>query len=194
MAIIPVGYGQANIVLGGAGVPSGAEITFGINVDGFAGDPTDAATAIAAAFVAEIIPEMTNRVGMDHVLVKFGPEDTGPSGTSGSPTLGPANVEVAPPNTAYLITKTTAFGGRAGKGRVFLPGVPESVVSQTGAISTGTVSALTAAFQAFDGLLVAADLPPYLLHGVGSPITSPSRITSWVCSSIAATQRRRMRR
>lgn len=192
--IIPEGFAQVNWVLGGSGAPTGAEVTCGISVAGTSLTIAEVAEACYDAFVTHIRPEMTNKVGIDHVLVKYGPTETGPSATFGTPQVGPANIEVAAPNTAFLITKHTDFGGRAGKGRLYLPGVPEQAISSTGAIDALTVTALTTAWNDLDAELTAAELFPYLLHGAGSPLTSPSPITSWTCESLAATQRRRMRR
>lgn len=194
MAIIPVDFGQVNYVLGGSGLPNGGEVTMGFAHSAFAGTIADAAEAFYDAFVTNVIPEMTNKVGLDHVLVKYGPVATGPSVEFGSPVLGPANVDVAPPNVTYLIIKNTPFGGRAGKGRLYLPGVPESVVGNDGSIGSGTATALQVAFTDMQTELEGVQLIPYLLHGEGSPLTTPSQIDSWSVSSLAATQRRRLRK
>ena len=95
---------------------------------------------------------------------------------------------------SYLIHKSTSLGGRAGRGRFFLPGVPESLVNSNGLLTSGTATAIDSAMSDFIGEMTATGVVPVVLHAEGSPITTPTAITAFSCDAKAATQRRRLRR
>lgn len=48
---------------------------------------------------------------------------------------GGAAGAAAPQNTALILRKVTTRGGRRGKGRMFIPGIPEGVVDQAGILT-----------------------------------------------------------
>lgn len=193
--IIPDGYAQVNLKFGGAAAPTGAEMTFGVDVTGFTGDPLDAATAVANAWNVEDMPEQqVDGIELQGVLVKFGPNATGPSAELGVSIPGTVSQDGSPPMVSALISKTTAFGGRAGRGRMFMPGVPEQSVNEAGALGDTYVGNLQGAATAFAANMVLADLPPVLLHAEGSPISTPTPVTNFVVQTQSATQRRRNRR
>jgi hypothetical protein len=119
---------------------------------------------------------------------------TGPiSAVSGSGVIGSGGQAVVPINSALLVTKHTASGGRRNKGRMymppFLPG--ESQVDVNGNITVGSVGVI----QGQIAVAVAADLADLieyqLYHQSGSP--TPTPITSLTVAGQMATQRRRMR-
>lgn len=192
--IIPVGFAQVNLVFTGSALPEGAEVTFG--VDNTVASIT--AGGIAGLFdgiydASGIRANLSTGVNMTEIRVKLGPNATGPTaeeaaggtGTGGTPGL---------PNAAWLCTKVTALGGRAAKGRMFFPGIPEASVGGDGQIDSGAVVAMQADVQAFLAGCEAADLAMVLLHSAGSPISTPTPVTSLHIETLAATQRRRMRR
>lgn len=193
--LIPLGYAQANLRFSGANAPTGAEITLGLDVTGFAPGPSAAAEAVHDAYTTALIQNLqVESIALDTVLVKYGPNATGPSGEFSDPVPGAETDEGVPPNTAMLVQKVTAFGGRAGRGRLFLPGLPETRLEDTGVFTALWVSSAVTAFDAFHTALTAADLPPVLLHDEGSPIATPTPITSFEPVALAATQRQRLRR
>lgn len=193
---IPAGYGQANLVFGGTALPLGAQTTFGFEVGvGFTGDPVDAGDAIVQAYKSSVFYQnLAQGADLLGCLVKFGPTATGPSGFYSEVVNSSATGGAAVPNVAFLIRKGTGQGGRAGRGRCYVPGVPEENVLDGGGLNGATVLQITADWANFMGKVVLEDLNPVLLHGVGSPLTSPTLITSWECDSTVATQRRRLRR
>lgn len=194
MPVIPTGFGQVNWILGGAGLPTGAEVTCGVNIGGFAGTATDAADALATVFVDNILPRIVSSVQLAQTLVKFGPTATGPSGTSSTGGTGSAGGAGASSAVSALVHKNTSFGGRAGKGRMYIPGLQESDVSNAGVIDSGAAGAWATSLGAMLSDMFTADLPAVLLHGVGSPISAPTTITSFSLDPTVATQRRRQRR
>jgi hypothetical protein len=103
-------------------------------------------------------------------------------------------VNQASANTAYLVHKNTAFGGRTGRGRCYIPGVVEASVGPDGDLLDATQTAITTDFQAWRTEIIALDLVPVVLHGPGHGALAPRPITSFACDGFAATQRRRMRR
>lgn len=151
----------------------------------------DAAENIHNAFVAELLPLLTDDVILDATEVKYGPNDTGPSALHSDPQAGSETGTGSPSNTAYLIQKNTALGGRQGRGRMFLPGVLEDGVGSDGAILLGRVDLINDGLEAFAIVLALQSLAVVLLH---SDALAPTPVISLTCSTTAGTQRRRMRR
>lgn len=77
---------------------------------------------------------------------------------------------------------------------MYLPGVSENAVTEQGAVSQQYIDALNSQWATFLTDASNAGMDPVLLHGVGSPISIPTPITSFSVSAIAATQRLRQRR
>lgn len=191
---IPSGYAQATWGFSGAGVPLGAAVTAGVELGGTATDPTAVAEDLFGALGNTVMAQLHNDVALTSCLVKFGPDATGPSGVFTGAIAGSQTDEAMTPNVAFLVRKTTALGGRAGRGRFYLPGVPENSANEAGVV-TGT--AITNMQSELDDFLIAvgaADLNLVVLHGVGSPITAPTPLTALQVDGRVATQRRRLRR
>jgi hypothetical protein len=192
--LIPVNYAQANFFFGGASLPLGAECTLGLDVATEGDTPNLLAENLWDSWRDFILPQQSSEVSLTGCTVKFGPTLTGPTGVflQSAPGLL-ANQSVAP-NTSYLITKSTAAGGRAGRGRMFVPGCQETEVTSGGVVAPARQSALNTALEAFRGELISEGHPAVLLHGEDSPLTVPNPITGFDCQSLVATQRRRLRR
>lgn len=191
---IPSGYAQANFHFEGAGLFYPAECTLGLDVSLSSDDPESIAAWLAAAWEAEINPSLTNVVTLTQVRVKFGPDATGPSGDWNGANQGNVSTTGTSSQVTYLVKKGTAFGGRAGRGRMYVPGVPEAQVGSDGDLDDTWVANMTAGFGDFAAVLVANDVTPVVLHGPGSPLGSPTPITSFAVDGRVATQRRRNRR
>lgn len=190
---IPTGFAQANMIYTGAGVPTGAQWTLGIDPAG--GDPIDVATLVATAITsAGIMTHFTEEVSITSVMVKFGPDATGPSGTLGVDLAGTVTGESLPPNVCVLVRKNTALGGRAGRGRLYLPSVPEAEVNEAGELVEAYMDGVQTAFDEFFDELGSLAVPGVLLHGAGSPLSVPTPLTSFSVQAVCATQRRRLRR
>lgn len=208
--IIPSGFGQVNLLFSGAGVPNGAQVTFGIALGGAWETPAEAGLAIGVLWAnAGFDDHMATTVVLDQILVKYGPNDIGPSALVDVNVPGVAAGDTLP-NTAFLITKTTGLGGRRGRGRWFVPGPVESEVANGGTVSAAVANAMTASFGAFALDLGIAEHEMVLLHAPsytwaivdGQPkripddpgtAPAPTVVTGGTCSTRLATQRRRLR-
>lgn len=194
MAIIPVDFAQINFIYTGPCVPTGAQWVLGVGMDTFSGTPAQLA---AVAFDAYEVGNFDSDTGvgcdLTSILVKFGPNATGASALVGVSAGGVLTGDCTP-NFAALIKKNTADGGRAGRGRTYFPGVIEGNIEDGGVLDTTYRDDMTTHFAAFRTDLLASGCIPVVLHGEGSPISTPSPITSFTCDSVGATQRRRMRR
>ena len=193
--IIPTGYAQANLLFSGAALPLDAEVTMGLDIGGYGGSPADLAQDIFDSYGVEAIYNSL-AVGNDlvGVRVKFGPNLTGPSGEHFDTWAGQAANGNLSPAQSYLIKKTTALGGRAGRGRSYLPGVPEEQVSDDGTVDSTFRGNLETAWIDMWAAAAVAGAEPVVLHGVGSPISTPTPITGFAVDTKIATQRRRLRR
>lgn len=194
---IPENFAQVNLKFTGDDLPTGAEMTFGLRHDVAALTPLEVAQAVSQAWgtTAELFDYQTTQVSQDRVLVKFGPNDTGPSVEYSNPWNGSIAQDTVTANTAVLIRKTTAVGGRRGRGRMFMPGLPENQVDGSGALNTTYQAGIQTSWNNFFDALEGADLPLYLLHSEGPAIlVPPVPLTSLDVSATAATQRRRLRR
>lgn len=190
---IPTGFGQVNYFFTGDGVPNGAQVTMGFENEG----DWSAAAAAEIARVAwhdNLRGLYGNNLSMTNVLVKLGPNVTGPSAVVASASTGTSANVGDSPNTSLLVHKATALGGRAGRGRMYVPGVPSSNVNANGTITSEAIAAFNPALASYGDDMGAGQMPLVLLHGDGSPITSPTTISSLLCDGRAATQRRRLRK
>jgi len=190
---IPNDYAQINWKLAGASCPLGAEVTMGANVSSYGGSPADAASDAIQAWINNIATVLPASVQLASVLVKFGPTATGPSAEVASGSVGTGGGVSASPQNAWLVHKVTALGGRAGRGRMYIPGVQESEVDPSGVLSSAFVTGAQAAVDDFLTDLGTALLIPAVLHGAGSPLTTPTTIIGLTVDNQVATQRRRNR-
>lgn len=192
---IPVDFGQANLRFTGLLVPTGAEVTMGFDVSNYAGTVAEAALDVGEAWITHLMPNLSDQLVLSSVMMKFGPDATGPSSEQGmAVNAGGDTAAAASPNVTYLIRKQTALGGRAGRGRIYVPGVVENAITSAGNVETGKRGALQADIEAWGVALSTLFLFPVVLHGAGSPVTVPTPITGWDVDLQAATQRRRLRR
>lgn len=106
-------------------------------------------------------------------------------------TAGSKTGAALPPNNTWLVTKITGNPGRRNKGRLFLPPPLEGDVDPAGTISSGIVSDMQDALDAFLAASATADWLPVILHN--STPSTPANVDSWRAESTIATQRRRLR-
>jgi hypothetical protein len=191
--VIPSGFAQINWKFTGTSCPNGAEVTLGVDISSFSGSPADAAGDAITAYNDNVDPIMPATVTLASVLVKFGPNATGPSAEVSSGNAGSGGGASTSPNVCWLVHKTTALGGRAGRGRMYWPGVQESEVDPSGTLSGAFVTGAQTAMDNFLGDLGTALLIPVVLHGAASPLSSPTTILELNVDGVAATQRRRLR-
>lgn len=192
--IIPVGYYQWNGRFTGPAAPSGAEVTLGLHDEGATGGLGDIADDINAAFAASVVQYLSTQVTFSGCLLKAGPNDLGPFVERSASQAGQDGGSALPPNVSVLVLKQTGFGGRANRGRMFLPGFREDSVDASGIIDPTKLGNLQDALDDFFGSLTSLNLEPSLLHSESSPVATPTEVLSFVASNKVATQRRRLRR
>ena len=192
---IPVGFAQANLRFTGANIPTGAEVTLGLDVAGFAGTVVQCAQGVLQELIdSNVKRNWVNDQTLSEVEVKYGPNATGPSAKVPASLTGLKTDSPLPANVTALANKNTAFGGRAGKGRLYLPGMAEEDLDDTGKFSSGFVIALQGDLELFRTGLEAQDIGIVLLHGDGPPLSIPTPVTSFTVQALPATQRLRLRR
>jgi hypothetical protein len=190
---IPTGWAQVNLVFGGPGAPRGAQVVYGAQLVGGGAltTPQDYADFARTAWETDIHPGLMSGLIFVEARVKFGPNATGLDATATSNTAGGLAVSGEAPQVAVLIRKITAQGGRQGKGRMFLPGIPETSVSG-GVVEQGTINVLDANFADWLAAHSLANFPVALLHQEAG--ISPFIVTEMFTQNIIATQRRRIRK
>lgn len=192
--LIPNGWAQANLIYTGAGLPTGAQVTFGLNVETYPGSPTDLANDIATEWANVMDAQWSSQVAVTGVKVKFGPTATGDSGEVLVNIPGTGSTTAVPSNTSLLVTKVTGVGGRQGRGRMYLPGLVEASVDSAGVVTPANLAIIQGKLSTFRTAMNSAGAPLALLHGEDAPIVAPYLVTGLVANTRVATQRRRLRR
>jgi len=192
---IPDGFAQCNLRFTGSGAPSGAEVTLALDLGATAVDPEGLGDLVfdwvlASGLAADWSPLVT----LSSVLVKYGPTATGPSGIASGTITGSYSSTDVSPNSSFLFHKNTAFGGRAGKGRMYWPGVPLQEADGGGVLQGSFVTPVNADLNSLYAAITGDDFTPVLLHGPDSPLSTPTPLLGFSCDSKIATQRRRLRR
>lgn len=190
LVIIPEGYGQATFLHTGSGAPFGAACTLGF-INGGDDTAAQAAEDWALSWSFWITPHLSSVINFAGCLVKLGPNDTGASALHPAADPGDQASTGVSPAVCYLIRKNTLFGGRQGRGRMFLPGPIETTVGPGGDVPSATITSLTTAFGNFFDSAVGRSQQPQLLHDSG---LAPYPITGFSVDPRVATQRRRNRR
>jgi hypothetical protein len=187
---IPAGYVRITLPFSGAAVPTGAA-----NVLAFANpldlDADDIQILWNGAIGTDPWAFMSQECQATEMLIKFGPDSTGPQETRAIATGGGTTDDAGGAQVSALIRKSTALGGRRGRGRMYLPAIPEVQVNQGGELVEGFRSALEADTITFFGALATNSLIPCVEHTDGG---TPTAITGWAVPGTVATQRRRQRR
>lgn len=190
---IPSGYAQVNHFFTGAGMPRGAQITYGVFLQP-AATPAGVATEMSAAW--ETAWKSATPISVTHskVRVKFGPPDTGPFAEGGSSFAGTYNTPVDAPQVAVLVKKNTDRGGREGAGRFFLPVVPEADTLNGGTIDPTALAALQTRANNWLTDVTGGTHVDFMCLLHNDPLTTPDEITSLTVMSLLSTQRRRIRK
>ena len=192
---IPLGYAQVNMKFTGDAAPTGAQITFGVSVDTFAGDPTAVGARVSDNWATASCDELyVGALTLDEILVKFGPNDDGAFGVYGVGSTGSGANPSVLVNGALLVRKTTDMGGRKGRGRFFLPGVPDGVCDADGTVHSGYLTSATEDLNSFLDKMATDDLAVVLLHNDPDVDPATTHVTGFQPAAKLATQRRRLRR
>jgi len=188
------GYARATLGYVGTNVPRGAANVLCFDISSFAGTLTDLANELADNWGDNIMPNLTNDVTLSSVLIKQGPDATGPSVAVSASRPGTIVADSNAPSTSYLVHKNTPAGGHAGKGRVFLPGTRDSVVDDSGVLGSGTITSFNANLLIFFTRAVTNFYIPVLEHKDTALFPTPTTMLSMTVDATVATQRRRLRR
>lgn len=191
VVIIPVGYSQVNLIFTGTAIPTGAQVTFGV----------ENASGLTPLAIGALVSGNWTSAGMtishvatcllSGVLVKNGPNATGPAAQFSVATPGTSPGVTGYAGASTLARKNTASGGRRGRGRMYLPGIAEAEIDPGGALGGGFRTSVQTACTALLAAQIADAIPMVLLH---SDATTPTAVTSITVDAIVATQRRRQRR
>jgi len=195
---IPVGFGVAQVIFTCSGDSRTPEVTFGFQDDNTLA-PNTVAGVIRTDWVAKFVPAaLANTWAVSKVLVSINRGAGIVDGLDGTSVAGTAAFNAASLAVAMLLRKQTALGGRANRGRCYLPAgyLGELSVDQAGVIDPALVTATSGRWQDFIDQLATDNLPMMLIHSgpVGGPFPDPTGVDSGFCESMVATQRRRQRK
>jgi hypothetical protein len=190
---IGAGFAQVNWKFTGSAAPRGAEVTMGWDLSAYPNTPEELAADAAATWVDTFLTFQSSAIELSSVLAKYGPNNIGPSAEISVGEVGGQSNATFPPQVSVLVRKLTSAGGRAGRGRFFIPGVGETTANESGIIPSDILGNWQGQADDFIDAMVGFGLVPVVLHGADSPITVPSPITSLQVSNTVGTQRRRLR-
>jgi hypothetical protein len=211
MPPIPAGYAVASLQWTCQGDTEKMVCTLGLDVlSASSPTPTEVAALVSTAWLQAWTPAMLSSLyTFVGTSVTFGPQPgEGPSAEDVEASVGTLGVAPLTSNTALLVKKLTALGGRRNRGRMYLPGgyLGEVDVDQNGFVTAANTAILQARMVSFYNALVtpAPTLQPVILHqgerlnpGVRpaqfGPAPPPTPMTSFSVQRQVATQRRRMR-
>ena len=199
MSLLPdAKFFQVNLKFTGAGVPTGAETTFGIATVSEQGIEEMAENMDDILDNVNLHDLCTSDVTLASFMLKQGPNDVGPFLEIPRNETGTASGDTGYAGASLLIQKRTGIGGRQNRGRMYFPGIAESAIETGGIVESGY---LTSAQTVFDDLLAqllstshpnAFASPMVVLHQSSS--AQPPEVLTLVVSNTIATQRRRQRR
>ncbi len=180
-------------------------ITFALGPFDGTADMQQKTLDVHAAFGNHLAPRISNQYSLvqTELLMQFDPQPAEPSVFLATPIIACTQENQAlPQNTATLVHKRSGTGGARGRGRLYVPGVPEGEVSPTGLMNQTWVNFLQGSFTAWlnelANIVPGAATGMVILHQAGGVVPpsfpGPSLVTSLVIDPIVATQRRRLRK
>lgn len=201
--IIPVGYANVALNFQVTGRSRQYATTFGIKPDVGLTNPDGMATLVDGAFTSDGAPGEAAANILD-AYTYLGVTLTYMTGTGAMPgnhtdvIAGTATAGGMPPNAAYLVRKTTARGGKQGRGRMYVPpfNLAEASVDSAGFLPPATAAALGNQWEEMRLNMVLAGVTMCLLHDTPKSgiLPLPDVVTSLFVEQSVATQKRRVRR
>lgn len=193
--IIPAGYGQATFVHQCAGVTKESVWTIGFKELSFTSAAESAENAYNHFTTGDVWynpDNFSNQWTFLGVRVTYVTESGIFTGQFLDPVVGGNSLAPVPINSAILVRKNTALGGRKYRGRMFVPPFTpaEANVTASGVIGDSQRNSIQTTLNTATDAWNGTDVTLYLLH---SDSTLPTEITSLAVQSQLATQRRRMR-
>ena len=194
--LIPPGFAAFAEEIIHAGSGRSAFVTGGVDVSSFGGDSEAAANAVHGSFGAWQ-PELTSNANFHGATLRIGQDggDSVVADSTSAPIVGTLAGAVQSANSAVLVSKQTALGGRKGRGRWFFPwGVTENNVDPLGVIDAEHVAGLQTAANNLLASFISNECPLVILHSdvVGAP--APTLVTSLSVQALIGSQRRRLGR
>jgi hypothetical protein len=192
------GFGLAKVNFTGTTGTDHAQIEFAYKstpIIGPAHAQADANTwnTILQTWLLTWISDLVEMTGVDIVL-NNGTSIVEASSNNGS-MFGREAGALLPPNVCILMRKQSGLLGKENRGRVYLPGVSESLVDTPSTISHAHLVAMQADMDSMFAALVAAELLPYLIRKTNVPLDNYSvPLTNFLVENLFATQRRRLRK
>lgn len=194
---IPVGYANVVMLFSVTGDSELMQCGLGVDLSDAGGDMDAVGVKVGEGLMDIVEASMSSSITLVACDVVAG-QDGGDPVTTTVPInhAGTDGDFPLPPNTALLVKKSTALGGRAGRGRFFFPGFASfGNLSAAGVLGDVYRDALQDQFNDWHDFLnstvVGISTPPVLLHATASPVPSP--ILSFTVDGKVATQRRRLR-
>lgn len=204
--IIPPGYGLATWHFIHSDAVRPWVTTCGVDISEAGGDFEEAASDLSAAITQTdgFLQIMDSNMIYTHFTLKVGSDGgDGPLIEVARGEVGGSGYTSPPINLAVLVRKVTASGGRRARGRFYWAGVvSEANIGELGVIDGAAVTEIQDAANSMYSSMATGvggspiPMPPVILHdseGAGAE-PAPTPVTSFVAQSLAATQRRRMRR
>lgn len=208
--MLPEGFVRVTWNWTGAGLPRGASTVFVVENAADQDGATIVGNISDALVGSTLMANITDDVRITGWVIKHGPDETGPIFESSVIVAGTQVAASAAPNTSFLIRKSTTLGGRRGRGRMYLPGVPETNVDDAGLLAGAAVSAINTDLGAFLINMTTEGLPLMLEHfpktewvlnenqqprrvPVAGTVPNPTQVVGLTVDPTVATQRRRLR-
>jgi hypothetical protein len=158
-------------------------------------NPNDEALSVSLSLVDSYLAQLSNGSYWNGVRLLIGQDGGDPLvGTAGAHNVGSRTGEMVPPNVQGLIRKSTAYTGRAHRGRLFVPDLEENHVSGAGILDSTALGRLAVIAAAWANLGADSDGPtdPVILHTASSE--APTFVTGMEAQSVACTLRNRFDR
>ena len=198
--IIPPGFAQVTIPFRHASLAREAVITFGVDVSASGGDYVAVADELLEDYSTTLGTILDSDVTAGPVRLRVGQDGGDPLAVEGTTTFAAgAGGASLPSNCAVLFKKTSATGGRKGRGRFYLPwSAADSGVNDVGQIDPADVPEYQTLADDFLTALTAGtqDTPMVILHdstGIGIE-PPPSVVLALTVDPLIANQRRRLGR
>jgi hypothetical protein len=191
--VIPVGYAQVAYRWSLLGDPEFMISTIGYGL--VTGQPLQVqAQGLADSWLSTmgVAANQSNQYTFKGVVMRVG-NATGPPTIVEEPRNvvgGAAGDVVLPQNCSLLVKKFTGAGGRANRGRMYIPPTQlyENLVDSRGVLGAPTLASIQASLDSWH-----ATSEFVILHDSTSPVQTPTVITKLNLDSRIATQRRRLR-
>jgi hypothetical protein len=198
--VIPQGFGRLAHKFRLAGDNEPMFVTCGWGAEGAIADLYDTARQMHDAMKSVHVQRGSAAYTLQETTVYYrASADPSPQvATFAAPWVGGNAGDAFPSNTAFLLKKITAKGGRRHQGRMFYPGVNEGNVDSLGQVGASIVTSFNTLLATYIVNIeaIAGVLGLFILHSQPQNllIDDPTRITQIMCDGRVATQRQRLRR